>query len=76
MNNPQSPRSVPDLIALVNAMIDYWRAIAMRNFERAHPLSNPSEFDQLWPKILANFFLAETVRTANALRLLADGRLN
>jgi hypothetical protein len=30
----------------------------------------------VWPKTLDNFFLAETIRTANALRHLSRGREN
>jgi hypothetical protein len=64
------------LFALVNAMIEYWKEIARRNFVKSYPHSDPGEFEQNWPKILASFLLAQTVRTAKALSALSDGRDN
>jgi len=65
MNDPNKSRDVSALIALVNAMIEYWKEIARRNFAKAHPQADPSEFELHWPKALANFLLAETIRVAN-----------
>ncbi len=65
-----------DLTTLVNEIIAYWKAIAERNFKHARPFSDPSEFEPSWPKTLDNFFLAETVRTADSLRHLSEGREN
>lgn len=70
MNKTKWSREASDLTALVKEMIAYWKAIAERNFRDAHPFSDPNEFEQSWPKMLDNFFLAETVRTANYLRSL------
>ncbi|HKR59738.1 MAG TPA: hypothetical protein VJS64_08375 [Pyrinomonadaceae bacterium] len=63
MNEPKKTRDISALIALVNAMIEYWKEIARRNFVNAHPQADPSEFERHWPKALSNFLLAETVRT-------------
>jgi hypothetical protein len=73
MNNTKWSGKAFDLTVLVNEIIAYWKAIAERNFKNARPFSDPSEFEQDWPKTLDNFFLAETVRTANALRHLSEG---
>lgn len=70
MDKPNRSRNGSDLIAIVNAMIAYWKAIAERNFKNAYPNADQSEFEQSWPKILDNFFLAETVRTVRMLRSL------
>jgi hypothetical protein len=70
MDKPNESLNVSDLIALVNEVIAYWKAIAERNFKVAHPNANQEEFESLWPKALDNFFLAETVRTAKRLRSL------
>ena len=76
MIEPNKPRDVSDLIALVNAMIEYWKEIARRNFVKAHPQAEPSEFERRWPKALANFLLAETVRVAKSLSALSKNRNN
>jgi hypothetical protein len=76
MDKTKSSRDVPDLTALVNEIIAYWKAIAERNFKKAHPFSDPSEFEEIWPGTLDNFFLVATIRTANALRPLSEGREN
>ncbi len=55
MNEQNKSRDVSTLIALVNAMIEYWKEIARRNFVKAHPQVDPSEFERNWPKALANF---------------------
>lgn len=57
-----------DLINLVNPMIAFWKSIAESSFKMMKPDSDPSEFEREWPKILDNFFLAKTVRTARLLR--------
>jgi hypothetical protein len=76
MNEPTKSRDVSALIALVNAMIEYWKEIARRNFVKAHPQAEPTEFERHWPKALANFFLAETVRVAKSLNTLSKNRNN
>jgi hypothetical protein len=76
MNEPTKSRDVLALIALVNAMIEYWKEIARRNFAKAHPQADQGEFEQHWPKALANFFLAETVRVAKLLKKLSENRNN
>ncbi len=48
--------------------------MAERNFKKAHPFSDPSEFEQDWPRTLDNFFLAATIRTADELRPLSEDR--
>jgi hypothetical protein len=69
------PPDVADLIAFVEKVIADWKEIGRRNF-LANPGADPDAFEQQWPQLLENFFLAETVRVAKALRLLAEGRNN
>ena len=76
MIEPNKPRDVSDLIALVNAMIEYWKEIARRNFVKAYPQADPGEFERRWPKALANFLLAETIRVAKSLSALSKNRNN
>ncbi len=76
MKKPKPSRSVSDRVALVDAMIAYWKSIAEVNFKQTNPDSDLAEFKRVWPKSLYNFFLAETIRTANALRHLSRGREN
>jgi hypothetical protein len=39
--------------------------------------SDSTEFEQVWPNVLNNFFVAETVRTAKRLRAFSpEGRDN
>jgi len=76
MKNPNSSRNVLDLVAIVDSMIAYWKAIAESNFKKANPNADMAEFERLWPNVLNNFFLAETFRTANALRFLSEGSEN
>jgi len=76
MNKTKWSREASDLTVLVNEIIAYWKVTAKKCFEDAHPFSDPDEFEQIWPKTLDNFFLAETVRAAKALRSLSEGREN
>jgi hypothetical protein len=77
MKKPIPSRNVSDFVALVNAMIAYWKSIAERIYYRTHPSSMSDEFEREWPKILENFFLAETVRAAKLLKSLPyEGREN
>ena len=77
MKKPKPSRSVADLIALVNSMIAYWKSIAELNFKKSKPDADLAEFEQVWPNVLNNFFLAETVRTAKRLRAFSsEGREN
>jgi hypothetical protein len=73
---PNKSRDVLALIALVNAMIEYWKEIARSNFVKAYPQAEPSEFERRWPKALENFLLAETVRVAKSLGTLSENRNN
>jgi hypothetical protein len=56
-------------------MIERWKEIARKQFDANQP-TDGGDFEQSWPKILANFFLAETVRVAKALSVLSEGREN
>jgi hypothetical protein len=76
MERPNRSRNISELIALVNTMIAYWKSIAGRRFQKANPNSDPTEFEREWPKVLDNFFLAETVRTVRLLRSLPYEGLN
>ncbi len=76
MKKPIPSRSVSDLVAIVDLIIAYWKAIAESNFKKANPNADMAEFEQVWPNVLNNFFLAETFRTVNALRFLSEGREN
>jgi hypothetical protein len=76
MKKPKPSRSVTELVALLDAMIAYWKSIAEVNFKQSNPDADLAEFERVWPKTLDNFFLAETVRTAKALRHLSRGREN
>jgi len=68
MKKPKPPRCVSDRIALVDAMIAYWKSIAALSIKQTNPNSDLVEFERVWPKVLNNFFLAETVRTTKLLR--------
>ncbi|MCI0525454.1 MAG: hypothetical protein L0Y75_09355 [Acidobacteria bacterium] len=76
MKKPKPSRSVSNLIALVESMIAYWKSIAESNFRKTNTNADLAEFERVWPKTLDNFFLAETIRTAKALRHLSRGREN
>jgi hypothetical protein len=73
MKKPNPSRSVSDLVAMVVAMIAYWKSVAEWNFKKTNPNSDSTEFDRVWPKVLNNFFLAETVRTTKLLRAFSPG---
>jgi len=78
MNERQIPAGTPataDLTALVEEIIAYWKGLARKRFH-SHPGVDPDAFERLWPQILDNFFLAETVRVAKKLRFLSQGRDN
>jgi hypothetical protein len=68
MNKYNPSPDISDLINLVSAMTAYWKSIAESNYKMMKPDSDLSEFEREWPKILDNFFLAKTVRTARLLR--------
>jgi hypothetical protein len=76
MKKPIPSRSVSDLVAIVDSIIAYWKAIAESNFKKANLNADMAEFERVWPNVLNNFFLAETFRTVNALRFLSEGREN
>jgi len=77
MKKPKPSRSVADLIALVDSMIAYWKSIAEVSFKQTNPNSDLAEFERVWPNVLNNFFLAETVRTVRRLRAFStEGRDN
>ena len=67
MKKPKPSRSVSGRIALVDSIIAYWKSVAELNFKKANPNSDSTEFEQVWPNVLNNFFLAETIRTAKLL---------
>lgn len=73
--NPTKPPDIADLTALVEEIIVYWKELARKRFY-AQPGVDPDAFEELWPQILENFFLAETVRSAKKLRFLSQGRDN
>jgi hypothetical protein len=76
MNNANRSCKASDLTNLINEKIAHWKAMAERNFKNAQPFSDSDEFERDWPKALDNFFLAETLRTADALRHLSEGHEN
>ena len=73
--NPDRTPNTADLTALVEEIIAYWKELARKRFH-SHPGVDPDTFEKLWPQILDNFFLAETVRAAKKLRFLSQGRDN
>jgi len=73
--NPTKPPDIADLTALVEEITAYWKELGRRRFS-AQPGADPDDFERLWPRMLDNFFLAETVRVAKKLRLLSRGRYN
>ena len=73
-NSDRTPDTA-DLTALVEEIIAYWKELARKRFN-SHPDVDPGAFERLWPQILDNFFLAETVRAAKKLRFLSQGRDN
>jgi hypothetical protein len=73
--NPSSTPDIADLTALVEELIAYWKELGRKRFH-SHPGVDPDAFERLWPQILDNFFLAETVRVAKKLRFLSRGRDN
>jgi hypothetical protein len=73
--NPARRPDIADLTALVEEIIAYWKELGRTRFY-AQPGADPDEFERLWPRILENFFLAETVRVAKKLRFLLRGRDN
>jgi hypothetical protein len=78
MGENQKPDRTPDiadLTALVEEIIAYWKELTRKRFH-SHPGADPDDFERLWPNILDNYFLAETVRVAKKLRLLSRGREN
>ena len=78
MNKKPEPLKPPDpaeLIASIREIIRHWEAMARRHFA-AHPPEDQSTFEQHWPKVLANFFLEDTIRVAKALEILSEGRQN
>jgi hypothetical protein len=77
MKKPIPSRSVSDLVVLIDSIIAYWKAIAESNFKKANPNADMAEFEKVWPNVLNNFFLAETIRTAKRLRAFSpEGRDN
>jgi hypothetical protein len=73
--NPARRPNIADLTALVEEIIAYWKELGRTRFY-AQQGADPDEFERLWPRILENFFLAETVRVAKKLRFLSRGRDN
>ena len=73
--NQAGTRDTADLTALVEEIVAYWKELARKRFY-SNPGVDPNAFEELWPQILDNFFLAETVRAAKKLRFLSQGRDN
>jgi hypothetical protein len=73
--NPTKPPNIADLIAFVEEVVAVWKDIGRQNFV-AHPDADPDAFERQWPQLQENFFIAETVRVAKGLRLLAEDRDN
>jgi hypothetical protein len=70
------PGDISELNVLIREIIAYWKEIARRNFHMTHLDSTTGKFEHAWPKALTNFFLAEAIRVAKALRSLSEGREN
>ncbi|HKQ93858.1 MAG TPA: hypothetical protein VJZ77_24575 [Blastocatellia bacterium] len=78
MEENQIPARTPDtadLVALVDEIVAYWKELGRTRFYAQQGV-DPDAFERLWPQILDNFFLAETVRVAKKLRFLSRGRDN
>ena len=78
MGENQKPARTPhiaNLTALVKEIIGYWKELGRTRFF-SQPGADPDAFERLWPQILDNSFLAETVRVAKKLRFLSQGRDN
>jgi hypothetical protein len=73
--NPARTPDIADLAALVEEIIAYWKELGRTRFY-AQPGADQDDFERLWPRMLENFFLAETVRVAKKLRFLSRGRVN
>ncbi len=73
--NPARTPDIADLTALVEEITAYWKELGRTRFY-AQQGADPDAFERLWPHILDNFFLAETVRVAKKLRFLSQGRVN
>jgi len=73
--NPARTPEIADLTALVEEITAYWKELGRTRFY-AQPGVDPDDFERLWPRILENFFLAETTRVAKKLRFLSQGRDN
>lgn len=74
--DPKRKYGLPEVAALINEIIAYWKEIARGSFTKANPNTDPTEFERAWPQALANFFLAETLCAAKALSALSEGRDN
>jgi hypothetical protein len=78
MDKSQKPNDLPnttDVIAFIKRVVATWKERGRKHFE-AHPDLGPEAFEQFWPMILENFFLAETLRAVKVLRVLSKGRDN
>jgi len=73
--NPARTPDIADLTALVEEIVAYWKELGRTRFY-AQQGADPDAFERLWPHMLENFFLAETVRVAKKLRFLSRGRDN
>ena len=73
--NPAGTRDTADLTALVEEIVAYWKELGRTRFYAQQGV-DPDAFERLWPHILDNFFLAETVRVTKKLRFLSRGRNN
>jgi hypothetical protein len=73
--NPTKPPDIADLMTLIEEITQHWKEMGRKRFD-ADPDVDPDDFERLWPQMLENFFLAETVRVAKKLRFLSWGRDN
>ena len=74
-HNPARTPDIADLTALVEEITAYWKELGRTRFY-AQQGADPDAFERLWPHILDNFFLAETVRVTQKLRFLSRGGNN
>ena len=73
--NPTGPPDITEVRAFIKRVIATWKERGRKRFE-SDPELGAEAFEQFWPMILENFFLAETLRAVKALHLLSRGRDN
>jgi hypothetical protein len=73
--NPTGPPDINDVRTFIRRVIATWKERGRKRFE-SDPELGAEAFEQFWPTILENFFLAETLRAVKVLRLLSRGHDN